>query len=68
MYSFVEHIVFTQYKENDEGHVDVMRVLVLCMVENLQKRHHLQKIQKIQGRGYENSWYEKSIQIEFTIF
>ena len=53
VYSFVEHIVLTQYKKNDEGHVDVMRVLVLCMVENLQKRHHLQKIQTFQGRIWE---------------
>ena len=53
MHSFVEEAVFTENEQDDESHVDVMRVLLLSSIQDLQDWYHLKSIPNINYKQIE---------------
>lgn len=47
----IESIIFREDEENDEGHIDVMGVPLLDVVEDLQDWHHLRCAGRREGGG-----------------
>jgi hypothetical protein len=43
MNALIKHIIFTQDEDYNERHVDVMRILLLRMVQYLQHWHYLEQ-------------------------
>ncbi len=43
MYGAVEGVVLREDEEDDEGHVHMMRVSLLDMIQDLKNRQHLQR-------------------------
>ncbi len=43
MYGAVEGVVLRENEEDDEGHVHMMRVSLLDMIQDLKNRQHLQR-------------------------
>jgi len=44
MNSLIEYFIFTEDQKNDQGHVNVVRVAVRCMVQSLQYWNNLRVI------------------------
>jgi hypothetical protein len=50
MHSLIEYFILAQYQKDDQGHINMVRVAVGCVVQSLQNRNHLEKnVQKMQS-------------------
>jgi hypothetical protein len=42
MHSLIEYFILAQYQKDDQGHINMVRVAVGCVVQSLQNRNHLE--------------------------
>jgi hypothetical protein len=56
MHSLIEYFILTQYQKDDQGHINMVRVAVGCVVQSLQNRNHLEKnVQQMQRGTHKNA-------------